>query len=191
METITTDIFKANGTTISRTMLTLYGKPWIAGALLFVAPLIILGFIHDIRWIIVALMAVFVVIPMALAFLYLYYGMNKVSVINSTSHKFEFKDSGITSYIYKLSESLSNTENEGQENMESGNYEIETRHDLMAKTEIPYSKIKGYVVGVDDVTLHTSDSGKGFLLVPLSVFPDKDRFTMAINLMAAGMERSA
>lgn len=191
METITTEIFKANGATISRTMLMLYGKPWIAGALLFVAPLIILGCIHDTRWIIVALMAVFVVIPMALAFLYLYYGMNKVSVINSTSHKFEFKDSGIISYIYKLSENNSKSENEMQGNMESEDYKIETRHDLLAQTELPYSKIQRYVVGVDDVTLHTSDSGKGFLLVPLSAFPDKDRFTMAINLMAAGMERSA
>lgn len=191
METITTDIFKASGTSISRTMLMLYGKPWIAGAFLLVTPLVVLGFMHDTRWIIVALMAIFVVIPMLLAFLYLYYGMNKVSVINSTSHKFEFKDSGITSYIYKLSEHIHLSEDSEENQPADSEYAIETRHDLMAKSEIPYSKIRGYVVGVDDVTLHTSDSGRGFLVVPLSVFPDKDCFTTAINLMAAGMRASA
>lgn len=192
METITTDIFKASGTSISRTMFMLYGKPWLVGALLLVTPLIVLGCIHDMRWIVVALMAVFIVIPMVLAFLYLYYGMNKVSVINSTSHKFEFKDSGITSYIYKLTETITrNADHDSMDELDNMGYTVETRHDLMAKSEIPYSKIRGYVVGVSDVTLHTDESGKGFLLVPLSVFPDKDRFARAIDIMAAGMNKTA
>ncbi len=194
METITTDIFKASGRSISRTMFMLYGKPWLIGTLLLVTPLIVLGCIHDLRWMIVALMAVFIVIPMVLAFLYLYYGMNKVSVINSTSHKFEFKDSGITSYIYTLTEIIThsaNPDNDSMDDMDKEEYSVVTRHDLRAKAEIPYSKIRGYVVGTSDITLHTEESGKGFLLVPLSVFPDRDRFTRAIDIMAAGMNKSA
>lgn len=173
MERIATDIFKISGAAISRTMLMLYGKIWIAVAVCVLLPMILLGIFHDVRWVIVSLMAIFIVFPMLLAFLFFYYGMNRVSVINATHHSLEFGSTGITAYIY---------------NMEAK--EKEPQYKLRSKTTIDYTSVSYYVAGVSNVILRTNLSGKGFLIIPLSAFTDKTLFVQAMEIISTGINKN-
>lgn len=173
MERIATNIFKINGSILSRTILMLYGKTWITVAACLLLPMILLGIFLDVRWVIVSLMAIFIVFPMLLAFLFFYYGMNRVSVINSTHHSLEFSKDGIMASIY-------NKEEES---------EREARYKLRSQTIMDYSAVSDYVVGVKDVILRTRLEGKGFLIIPLSAFAEKTSFMQAIEMVRAGMNK--
>ncbi len=181
MEPISTDIFKIKGGTISRTMMTLYGKSWILWTLTIMLPFIVAGIIFDLRWVIIALMLLFIIMPMMLAALYFYYGMNRISVINSTYHKFEFSSKSIRAYIYSKELPTQIQASTSTDTVISD--EDKPDYTLRSQIDIPYSIIKDFVVGMQEVILRTNLNGRGFLLLPLSSFQDKQIFAKTLEIV--------
>lgn len=190
MGSIATDIFRLNGAAISRTMLMLYGKRWIAAAACLLLPMILMGIFLDVRWVIVSLMAIFIVFPMLLAFLFFYYGMNRVSVVNSTRHALEFGEEGINALIYDKAEASPGSEDTQERQPAAKDEEMKPQYRLRSKTLIGYPCVTGYSVGVSNVVLHTTLGGKGFLIVPLSAFADKPTFMQAIEMVRPGISKN-
>ena len=191
MSNIRTSVFKVSSAHICRTMLMLYGRPWIIGAAILVIPMIGLGIFLDIRWLILALMTVFLVIPMATAFLFFYYGLNRISVINSISHDLEFSDSGIKASLFdKIPDHNKPDGDSDKPDGESDNSGEDTiEYKLRSQTDIPYSSVRSFSAGISDAILYTDFQGKGFLIIPLSSFSGSDQFTKAIEIVAKSMGR--
>lgn len=193
MSNIRTSIFKVSSAHICRTMLMLYGTPWMIGAAILVLPMIGLGIFLDIRWLILALMTVFLVIPMATAFLFFYYGLNRISVINSISHDLEFSDTGIKASLFdKMPDHTRPDGDSGKPEDDSGKSEDDSgkseddanKYKLRSQTDIPYSSVRSFSAGISDAILYTDFQGKGFLIIPLSSFSGSDQFTKAIEIVA-------
>lgn len=184
MERISTDIFNINAKAISHTLVTLYGKKWFMPTFGVLLPMVLLGAIFDLRWVIVALMILFIVLPMVLAFLFFYYGLDPVSVVNSPPHALEFGDNAITVYIYEMVECSPDTDSSSS-SPENKNPDFKTK----AIKEIDYCGIKDFIVGLSQVILRTSVPGNGFLIIPLSAFPDKMQFELAISAITSGMKK--
>ena len=68
----------------------LYGMPWIAAATAFVLISVIFSFIYDLRWTVVTLMIIFIIMPMIIAFFYIYHGLKPLSVVNAIPHTLSF-----------------------------------------------------------------------------------------------------
>ena len=188
MKTPVTDIFRIKGAAISRTMLMLYGYAWIAAAGCLLVPMILAGIFVDVRWIIVTLMAIFIVFPMLLAFLFFYYGLNRVSVINSTLHSLVFDNDGLSVSIYNKEDGSGAGDKSSAKGEVSKGEEKKPRYELRSQTEIPYSAVKDYIVGVSDIILRTNLSGKGFLIIPLSAFADQSMLMQAIENVKCKMK---
>ncbi|MBD5356472.1 MAG: hypothetical protein HDR88_09670 [Bacteroides sp.] len=184
MESVSTEIFKINRTSICRTMLMLYSKPWLAAIAVVLCPLIILGICIDLRWLIVALMVVFIIIPLILAFAFFYYGLNPVSVINSTYHSLEFETGQIAATLYNAPPPSGNKNKTGEnDSKEKPDYEVRSQ------AKIDYSDVSDFVVGISDIILRTKFSGKGFLLIPLTAFRDKSHLITAIDAVRTGINQ--
>lgn len=183
MESVATDIFKINRSAICRTMLMLYSKPWVVSTALLLLPAIFAGIFIDLRWLIIALMIVFIVIPMILAFAFFYYGLNPISVINSTPHSLEFREDGIMATLYTPVPT-------DQKKVEEPEKENTPTYELRSKTTIDYSAVSDFVVGLSDIILRTKLSGKGFLSIPVTAFIDKNHMIKAIDLVNAGIKNN-
>ncbi|MCH5228291.1 MAG: hypothetical protein J1F16_10850 [Muribaculaceae bacterium] len=72
------------------------GMPWISITAAGIVVFILCGIIFNIRFFVVALIWIFMVIPLVVAFLYFYYGMNPLTAFNSIPHKVIFDDSKVT-----------------------------------------------------------------------------------------------
>lgn len=205
MSNIRTSVFKVSSAHICRTMLMLYGRPWIIGAAILVIPMVGLGIFLDIRWLILAMMTVFLVIPMATAFLFFYYGLNRISVLNSISHDLEFSDSGIKASLFDKIPDHNRPDGEsdkpdgdsdrpdGDSDKPDGDSdnsgEDTNEYKLRSQTDIPYSSVRSFSAGISDAILYTDFQGKGFLIIPLSSFSGSDQFTKAIEIVAKSMGR--
>lgn len=156
-----------------------------------VIPMIGLGIFLDIRWLILAMMTVFLVIPMATAFLFFYYGLNRISVINSISHDLEFSDSGIKASLFdKIPDHNRPDGDSDKPDGDSDNSGEDTNeYKLRSQTDIPYSSVRSFSAGISDAILYTDFQGKGFLIIPLSSFSGSDQFTKAIEIVAKSMGR--
>ena len=64
-----------------------YGKPWIIVALAGISIFILLGFILDNRFFFLALMWIFLIIPLVVAFLFFFYAMQPLTSFNCIPHK--------------------------------------------------------------------------------------------------------
>lgn len=187
MDSIVTDIFKIKTHVICRTLFLLYGKPWIIGGCILLTAAVLLGIFLDLRWIIIALMIVFIVSPMILSFLFFYYGMNPISVINSPPHQLEFDENGIMASIFTQT-ATSQPKEEADIDDKSPHHQKD-KYEKKSERAISYSSIYSYIVGTSDVIIRSHSSGEGFLIIPLKAFNDNKRFIRAIDMVANGMRQ--
>lgn len=71
------------------------GIGWTTGALSGVLVCIILGFCFDLRFFVLALIWIFLFVPLVMAFLYFVYGMKPLTAFNSIPHKILFSEDEI------------------------------------------------------------------------------------------------
>ena len=64
-----------------------YGTYWTLVAFIGLCIFILLGIISDPRFFVLALIWIFLVLPLMVAFLYFFYGMQPLTAFNSIPHK--------------------------------------------------------------------------------------------------------
>lgn len=148
------------------------GAPVICILALLILAGIILALTVDIRWGILALMIVFIVTPMVMAFLYFYYGLRPESFVNVMPHKVFFLP-GEAVVTLLIPEDEPEQEKE-QEKGEPAYRTVEYRFTL--QRESPFT------LSTDTLTLHTTN---GAIPVPLSAFPTPETLTAAMTLAKA------
>lgn len=168
-------------------MFLLYGKPWLIGGTVLLVTAILLSVFIDIRWLIIALMLVFIISPMILAFLFFYYGMNSVSTLNATHHNVEFHDNKIVVNIFMNDSPPSLPDKNDVPDEEGSGFNEEIKFEKRSQITIDCSYIKNYIVGTNAVILRTNVSGDGFLIIPMKVFDDTNRFIQAITTVTSGI----
>lgn len=131
-----------------------YGMPWMVIAIVGLAVFIVLGFLIDFRFFMLALIWLFLILPLVIAFLYFFYGMNPLTAFNSLPHKILFSDSEIKVRIRE------NTQEETEP--EYKDYTLKKEH---------FSR---YKTGADYVLLFFKQ--KGWLWLPVSGFENITQF---------------
>lgn len=174
-EHIKTNVLRMGKTTFFKEMLKLYGAPWILVFFLMLLAAAVLSVIHDLRWIIVALMIVCITAPMMLAFFYIFHGMKPVTVINSLPHTLSFGDDGITAVLL--------TQHKNEETNE-------TEYIELSRQLLPYSGIKRYKSGLTSIILPFENGNKGFIWLPVSAFDDKNGMLEAMDKVIAAIRNN-
>lgn len=144
------------------------GAPIICILALLILAGIILALTVDIRWGILALMIVFIVTPMVMAFLYFYYGLRPESFVNVMPHKvFFFPGEAVVTLLIP--------EDEPEQEKDEPAYRT-VEYCFTLQRESPFT------LSTDTLTLHTTN---GAIPVPLSAFPTPETLTAAMTLAKA------
>lgn len=142
-----------------------YGSLWSALAFGGFAVWIILGFTVSLKFFFLALIWIFLLVPLVVAFLYFFYGMEPLTAFNSIPHKIEFSpDQLILKFISQNPDDI-----DGQEEQT-----IEKKY-IVKKSD--YIKMKS---GADYILLFFKP--KSWLWLPVEAFNNMDDFKEAISM---------
>lgn len=86
-----------------------YGKSWTLMAVSGLVVFILLGCAVDIRFLVVALIWLFLFVPLVMAFLYFYYGMNPLTAFNTMPHRLFVSPDKLTVRIIEKEEDKENS----------------------------------------------------------------------------------
>lgn len=152
-----------------RTIIFQNGKTWICffGLLVFIG--VISGIVADYRYAIIALMVLFILLPMGLLFIYLYYGFYETYYLNIILHKIIINNSEIRILMKWVN---SGEDNCTDEDGDGFNKSISYKKELF-----------GNLIALKDSVIILTKSSKGFIWLPVSAFDDEKSFTSFINNM--------
>lgn len=160
------DWFKMPHGNFIRTILIQNGKMWLLIPVMLILIGLVLGIVADYRFAIVGLMAFFILLPLELLFIYLYYGFLETFYFNVTLHKIILDDSEITvSMKWKKIKEI-----DGIVEEEDFIKSITFKRDTFCK----------FIVLKDAVVLRAK-AEKGFLWLPVAAFEDENQFIGFVN----------
>lgn len=162
---IETGVIKMAPKKMLQTLFLQYGRPWALGAVCGIVVFVVLGCTLDYRFFILALIWIFMVIPLATAFLYFYYGMDPLTAFNAIPHKIRFSEEKVTVEL----ESLEPSEEEG-EPTSLKTYVVNT---------LEFRQMKSTLDG-----LILSFGKKGWLWLPISSLSSPDDMQATIALLS-------
>lgn len=178
--------FRMNGGRFLREMIFRYGGIWL-GSLSMVAVIgLIFGIVVDIRWLIVALMVVFIIIPMGASFIYYYYGLRKEFYINTVLHSVAVGDDAL---MVRMRFPISDAEDEKIPNdSEESSEEIETckKREIEWKereVSFEYKDLKPYVIGHDSAIIPIKSSAGGFIWLPLTAYESAEEMKEVLEYL--------
>lgn len=185
MDTAKTDflcneVFRMTKGDFARKMFLFWGvTPAIVLSLWFVAGLV-LGIVVNIVYFAVAAMALFIVLPLVMMFLYYSHGLNKYCYFNVVDHNISLSENGVmvTMYFPVTSEGSDDTDNNENETKKS-------------EVFINYSRFGAYRVFSDSVVFPIDKPVSGFLWMPLSAFEDGPEFENAVRKLSSKLTLSA
>ena len=176
---------------------------WLLIPLAIFITSIALAFLIDLRYVIVAMMVLLILVPMMMAFLYIYYGLAPGCWQNIIEKELEIVDDGINvkMYIYpkkdkideqdskpivdkwadfdKVEDTESTDEVEdstAEESMPEPDVEVLHRNRL-----IRWNEIKQMKVSTDRIFLTLTDRPLGFLHIPISSLSDPTAFIQVLK----------
>lgn len=164
-------------------MISKFGKLPLSVVGLLLCLSLIAGLIWDYKWIIVALMIFFLLLPMLMAFLYYWYGLNSNCYFNITLHTIKIGESDVCVEMYFPIEKVSGTEANGDaETIEHKEIEYRTiRHTLS-------NKFGRFTVENDSIILPIHDrNNKGFLWLPKDAFESEREYIEAVKLLTGNI----
>lgn len=173
-EVINSSVFRMAKGQFLKEIILLYGEPWIISFIILILICVVMSVCHDIRWIIIGLMAVFIVFPMMIAFFYIYHGMKAVTVNNTIPHKLVFTKDKFSIVLY--------SENEESE-------DVENKYSELSSKTYPYSTLSSFKTGINSVIL-LMKSKEGFVWIPTDVFPKEFSFTEFMEIICQGMRNA-
>ncbi len=149
---------------------------------------IAVGFLLDIRYLIVSAMAIFILLPTAMMFLYYYHGLDKNCYFNIVDHNILLKDDCIEITMYfHLVDDMGNDKDIADDNCSDSNCEI-SRSVRKSILSINYKDIGKYKVFSDCVIYPIGRPVTGFIWLPVSAFDDAVSFREAIGLLSSHLK---
>lgn len=133
-----------------------YGLKWFIGAVIGLIVFIVLGFTIDIRFFFLCMIWIFLLLPLVVAFLYFYYGMDPLTAFNAMPHKITFTSDKATIMIRKKNHEEDTNNSSPEENFEYKPYSVNL------------SEFKSLKTGSDYVLLFFGK--KGFIWLPVYAF---------------------
>lgn len=165
--------FRMSGGRFAAELVFRYAGVWLLLLSATAVTGVALGIAVDLRWMIAALMVVFIIIPMVLAFLYYYYGLRRECFVNMLPHRIVVEDEGISVRL-KLSSA------ECQENKECS-----YRNEFFS-----FSEMQPYRIGTDSVIIPFKAPVRGFIWIPADAFDDTAVLTSALEMIDKGIRRN-
>ena len=152
-------------------LLWLYGRWTVAVLTLLVAGFAVAALaLSDVRFAVLALMAVCLVAPMVAAMLYIVYGLKPLCSMNAAHHTVALCSGGVAVTLYRRAEEQ----------------EEEVMRPL-ATRRIEAAQLRPYIIGGSDICVPLGARGRdGFLWLPASAFPSQQdflQFTQSLSLL--------
>lgn len=149
------------------------GLIWGLVAIGAILGFVIASFFGGFRWLVVALMWLFIVIPMMMAYFYFFYGMKMPTAVNCIEHKITFRQSNCQIII-------PHKKRENETNVSEDHNNIKDPEDFPTLQptiiDIPYSSYKEMKLGAGCVYLLFNKPYEGFLWLPSSSFENGSQF---------------
>lgn len=169
-----TDWFKMPSGLFLRTILLQNGKVWISVSIALIVIGMLLGVSIDYRYAIIALMILFLLIPLEIAMLYFYYGFLECCYFNAILHKLTFEGS-------EIKVTMKWTKREEEEEISDG--ESKAEEEIYRNITFNKELFCKFVVLNDSVVFHMKTK-MGFLWLPISAFEDETKFTEFVKEIA-------
>lgn len=154
-------VFKMGGGRFVAEMMFRYGAVWMLSLFLLALAGIVVGITVDWRWIVVGLMVAFLIIPMAMTFMYYNYGLRKECFVNTMPHKVIVSERGLRF------QTMFSTH---------GDEEDEAPVSQTSDYEFGYDELLPFTVGNKSVTFRFADKRKGFLWIPCDAYDEPEDF---------------
>lgn len=152
------DTFKMGAGAFAREMIFRFGAIWLLLLSATAVAGIALGVTVDLRWLVVALLAIFILFPMLLMFLYYFYGLKRECYVNLIPHSLSLSPEGIEATL-QLDEEKTRTES------------------------FPIDCLGNFKVGHDSVIIRLKSPCKGFIWIPASAFGGAENLGEALRLL--------
>lgn len=143
------------------------GIPWFIASICGIIVFVILGIVLDPRFYILALIWLFMFIPLTLAFLYFFYGMKPLTAFNCIPHKIIFSDVDLKIRLITATDS---------EESENNNKDF----------EVNYKDFENLKYGPDYMLLFFRE--EGWIYLPVSCCSKEDLQTL-MNYIGYGDKR--
>jgi nitrogen regulatory protein PII-like uncharacterized protein len=176
---------------------------WLLIPLAIFITSIALAFLIDLRYVIVAMMVLLILVPMMMAFLYIYYGLAPGCWQNIIEKELEIVDDGINvkMYIYPKKDKIDEQDSkpivdkwadfDKEEDTESTEeVEDSTAEESMPELDVEvlhrnrlirWNEIKQMKVSTDRIFLTLTDRPLGFLHIPISSLSDATAFIQVLK----------
>ena len=159
-------------------MLTAFGKWWLIIIISGCVAFLLAGIIFDLRWFIIMLMWIFILLPMAFAFFYIYHGSRYLNAINMVQHSVKLSPEQIEVEIIAESDVDKNTDQEnkkakfsdnrnfsGDTNF-SGSHSVKNAPCVNKKLVLQYADILKKEIHHDGALLLFGKPNNGILWIP-------------------------
>lgn len=164
---VTTLPFRMGAFRFAMALLARGGRPYIAVLAVLFTACAVLSFAADMRWGIVALMLVFTVSPMVLAFLYFSNALYPVTCTNTALHNVAFTQDGLQISVMYAAGAKGEEERQGE--------------GICSVVRVASGRVASLEAGIDGIFLNLSGGGKEFLWIPQDAFDDKAGFEKAVE----------
>lgn len=156
-----------------------YAGGWLLALSAVAVAGIVFGITVDLKWFVAGMMVVFIIIPMALAFLYYYYALRKEFYVNMTPHRLIVGENGISAIMRFVRQ-------EDPDEYGSGEAEREVTE---REVFFSYSVMKSCIPSGNSFVINFRKHCKGFLWFPSDAFGDMDSAGKAFELICGGIDR--
>ncbi len=181
-----TERFRLGASPFFTRLVYLHGTWPIALILVLILVAVVLAFAFDSRFAIVALMVVFLIAPLAMAWLWLYWGLRPEYRFNVAWHTLRLDPDGITVTLLKPVYETVDTEIEEPEDGESTAEESRKTREKITGWErgkemrFERAVLGRYLTGGDGITIPVN-MGQGFIAVPRSIFTSEGEYSDFLN----------
>ena len=176
---------------------------WLLIPLAIFITSIALAFLIDLRYVIVAMMVLLILVPMMMAFLYIYYGLAPGCWQNIIEKELEIVDDGINvkMYIYPKKDKIDEQDSKPivdkwadfdkvEDEESTDEVEDSTAEESMPEPDVEvlhrnrlirWNEIKQMKVSTDRIFLTLTDRPLGFLHIPISSLSDPTAFIQVLK----------
>lgn len=172
--------FKMPAMKFVKCIILLYGMKWLWIIIISFVLALTAGILFDLRFAILAGMILFILFPMELVMIYIYYGFRKECNFNVVNHRLILQRE--TFQIEMKFPNSWNSVNNYDTKTENREVQEDIAGDIVqVKTiQFPVSQLGKYTVMTDSIVIRIKN-GVGFAWIPLSSFENENKFKLFID----------
>lgn len=198
-------IIKMNGMSFLTELIFRYAGIWLLVLSATAVVGLVLGIAVDLRWFVVGLMIIFLIIPMAMAFLYYYYGLRKECFVNTVPHVLALLEDGINVEIL-APDTPDGIRPDAPGNEQSSNADDSSAADDSVaavplgsapafreiRTEFfPFSAMRPMRIGHDSAIIPFAPPTKGFIWIPADAFDSAESLADILEYIDTHIKKCA